>query len=320
MWPSPFLWTRIAQVNNTTWATFVQASRLCLRQYRKSGRPLTGTATTKSSVTPDKRRPWSEDELQRLFELRDQGKTTTDIGQLLARSIGSVKNRLQQGPTPPQPRKAWSQKDDDILCQGQKQGRVTIEIARELQRSVSSVLMRLKHLRQRAKEKPNDRIRETTFFTSEEDRLLFDLKRRGATWREIKKTFPTRSSTSLQSRVYRFRGIQNPSFQSSPSQFSSQEVEMLLRLKGDQGLPWSTVLESFPGRTLGPLVSKYSKLVEVSGPVKNPKKPWTLDEKETVLQLRAAGNNARDISRLTGRSYTSVRSMLQRLDLDSRPN
>ncbi|KXS96766.1 hypothetical protein AC578_5333 [Pseudocercospora eumusae] len=81
---------------------------------------------------------WDESEEEKLLVLHEQGKTWAEIGRILGRSLGSVRNKFSKI-RPSLSLHKWTDEDHEIASKLHSQGYSASRIGRELKRPASSV-------------------------------------------------------------------------------------------------------------------------------------------------------------------------------------
>ena len=102
---------------------------------------------------------------------------------------------------------------------------------------------------------------------------------------------------------------------------TTDEEQLLLKLRQEQERPWREIIEYFPGRKLKYIQARYYTLRETKQE-ESPKdlRAWTDEEKEILLDLRKTGQSWREIAKdLPGRSVGAIIDHYYYLKRDGHP-
>ena len=93
--------------------------------------------------------PWKEDEVERVKQLFEEGKSMEDIAKDIQRSPKSVRMKLKALGlyTPVNKSRAWAPDDDETLKDMYRDGVSFDDMATQLDRSPKAIVARLVHLR-----------------------------------------------------------------------------------------------------------------------------------------------------------------------------
>ncbi len=125
--------------------------------------------------------------------------------------------------------------------------------------------------------RPND-------YTPKENQLLVELKeKQGLGWRQIAEFFPGRTLGALQ-RHYQaaLRDKTNPELQ--PTEYTDEEDQLLIRLRGEEGLSWKEIFKYFPNRSKNALQKRYYTTLRHSAKLRM--QPYTAEEDELLIELK----------------------------------
>lgn len=253
-------------------------------------------AEAKPRTTPP-HRPWTQSEIDQLFQLRAQGQTFASIATIFGRSSGAARERFRSGPVsnPVREVRRWTQSQLDTLVELNTQGRSPGEIANILGRPRRSVYSRLSNVDQRIGTLPVKKA-----WTEAEYRRLQDLHNAGHSRREILGQFPDRTEHSINAKI---RRLSSRSGGDRLVPWSIKEENLLKHYRGDLRLSDHEIAK----RLDRPLASVYSKLSALK--CRTFKPIWTAQESEILRSSRAAGMSfARIAKLLPGRSAFAASS------------
>lgn len=212
----------------------------------------TSSASEQPRSTTATRKPWTEQELSRLMDLRQQGLTYGDIAEELGRTRGAVATRLNiarvQGQASPSEKlevryQPWTKEELQQLDKLRQSGHsARSALAHFPDRTYGSIFNAFYYPRKTPR---RDNWIKWSFAEVERlIRLRRDLK---LPWQEIVKQLPDRNLAAVQQKYEKVMGLKGRTV----SYFTPEEDEELLRLRAS-GKSFSAIAKELPGR------SKYS--------------------------------------------------------------
>lgn len=253
------------------------------------------------SISP--RRTWTQQDIDELFKLREEGKDIRSIALLIGRTPSAVAARFSDGRRVGERasrQKYWSQDETKLLHDLKAEGRSNTLVAAALGRSVRSIKRKLER-DTRSHQPPGSTLGQP--WTKDEIASLRRMRVQGLPDNEI--------SSALGRTIRAVEWARRRYSSSEPSgsgDWSQDERDSLYRLKA-AGLSWREIARQFPSRSMMALRACYERKPSVAT-ARIKWTTWSPDELETLHTLRGKGVSERDISEKLQRSLSSIRKHL----------
>lgn len=266
------------------------------------------------------RKPWTEDEIEKLLQLRASGTPMPEIAeQLSGRSTSSVQQkcsllinsgRVQRLTRPIR----FSKEELDLLVQLRAEGRTFREISSHFIPSKSPGALMSTHHNLVDRQSSSGRA---TWSSLEDNQLIEHREKDRMTWQEIAERVSGRSRRELRQRYYRIRSLSERVNVEPKFYASDEKLAEIVGLR-DQGFSWREIAERIPGASDTDVYSFYQ--TAVCGTEKERLKNnvctrrFTEAEDQRLMELHSAGNSSFDIAKsVSGRSASTIRSRLRLL-------
>lgn len=289
-------------------------------QYKDEGKKLHNHATVKRKS----RKKWTTADLTRFAQLRDEGFASADIAKNLGRTERAVCNAAQRYGLATS-RLPFTKSEDDRIRKvieglaGLAANDDSIkQVCKELpHRSVTALTRRCRWLASGETVEEPPALRRA--YSRAEDELLKKLRDQRASWPEIQKAMPGRTSTSLLNRYRLIVPEESRVAVQSPRWWNEEQKERLRALKreGRSGLEISVEL----GKSRDAIYHQFARLKTPRVAKQDSREPhhWSKREREELLELDAAGKHTYgEIACVLNRTLPAVDCMLRKLRRRSR--
>ncbi|PIA94494.1 hypothetical protein CB0940_08120 [Cercospora beticola] len=239
---------------------------------------------------------WTDDDHNKVRELRDQGLTWQKIAEKLGRSHGGLESYLMRARCISAGGRSnvYSLEERDQAVNLQKQGLRPTSIAHRLGRPVATVNHMLRSRMSRYS------------WTLEDIEKVLTLREAGMSWHEITALLPGSRRTALEalySRATRDRKLKGPAKKILKVPWSQEEDAKLLQLRNVRRLSLDQISKLMSDRSRKAIWHRY---MDIDASLKRDS-GYSLEELEKIARLRAAGMKFKDVAaRIPGRTYRAV--------------